>query len=322
MPTRAELELKLGPRDSFMLTADNFMWLREWAKVIGRHDPMSRVDLVNLYHNPPDVVVTPEQAEAAQELYNAMMGIQPEPEPVPVANHLHHKATAEVLTVARLGHPVMMVGPAGCGKTTIGEHVAAALNLPFYITSTVFDTHELMGFVDGYGKYHATPFRKAYEQGGVWVADEIDAWDAAALLAANSALAQGLVTFPDNPEPVRRHANFRMIATANTFGKGADRVYVGRNELDAASLDRYAIIEVDYDNAIEMQVCKANIGWLEYVRDVREQVTTHKIRHVVSTRAVGMGAQALAAGLKVDRVRELYVFKGMSKSDRQKLKGV
>lgn len=77
-----------------------------------------------------------------------------------------HNATAKIIKIASLGHPVMLVGPAGSGKTTIGEHVATALGLPFYITSTVFDTHELLGFVDGYGNYHSTPFRKAFETGG------------------------------------------------------------------------------------------------------------------------------------------------------------
>jgi hypothetical protein len=119
-----------------------------------------------------------------------------------------HHMTELVIRIAALAHPIMLVGPAGCGKTTIGEHTARALSLPFYITSTVIDTHELMGFIDGHGTYHSTPFRQAFEHGGVWVADEIDAWDAAALLTANSALANGFATFPDRQTPVQRHTNF------------------------------------------------------------------------------------------------------------------
>lgn len=230
-----------------------------------------------------------------------------------------HAMTERVIQVAALGHPVMMVGPAGCGKTTIGEHVAKALALDCYITSTVNDTHELTGFVDGHGKYHTTQFRLAYENGGVWVADEIDAWDAPALLAANAALANGICSFPDREKPIKRHADFRMVATANTFGHGADRVYVGRNELDAASLDRFATLDVGYDLDLERAFAGDNVKWLDYVWNIRKQVEAKKIRHVVSSRAIIMGAQALAVGIPEKDVREYYVFKGMSATDRSKL---
>lgn len=230
-----------------------------------------------------------------------------------------HYRTELVIKIASIGHAIMLVGPAGCGKTTIGEHVARALQFPFFITSTINDTHELLGFVDGHGKYHDTPFRNAYEKGGVWIADEIDAWDAAALLAANSALANGYCNFPDRPEPIARHADFRMVATANTFGTGADRVYVGRNELDAASLDRFATIDVDYDLDLERMFAGGADRWLERVWSVRKTVNDKKIRHVVSSRAIGMGAAALSVGIDWDDVEAIYLFKGMSAKDRSKI---
>lgn len=231
-----------------------------------------------------------------------------------------HYMTETIIRVAALGHPIMMVGPAGCGKTTIAERAARALNLPFYITSTINDTHELMGFIDGYGKYHSTPFRTAFEHGGLWVADEIDAWDASALLAANSALANGYATFPDTERPISRHTHFRMVATANTFGNGADRVYIGRNELDAASLDRFATVNVDYDLNLERMFANGNDKWLEHVWDTRKKIAEKKIRHVASSRAIGMGSAALSAGLTWNDVCDYYLYKGMSAADREKLK--
>lgn len=230
-----------------------------------------------------------------------------------------HYITEKVLRVVALAHPVMLVGPAGCGKTTIAEHVARALSLPFYITNAINETHELTGFIDGYGNYHPTAFRNAFEFGGVWVADEIDAWDASALLAANSALANGYVNFPDRQQPVLRNANFRMVATANTFGTGADRVYIGRNELDAASLDRFAMIEVDYDLSLERIFANGNQKWLDRVWKVRKIVNEKKIRHVVSSRPIIMGSAGLAAGLEWQDVENFYLFKGMSESDRKKI---
>lgn len=241
------------------------------------------------------------------------------PDAVHVLDGRVHKIVPTVIKVASLNHDVMLVGPAAAGKTTIGKQVAAALGFDFFITSTVFDTHELMGFVDGMGAYHSTAFRHAFQNGGVWVADEIDAWDAAALLAANSALANGYATFPDSQNPVSRHPNFRVLATANTFGHGADRVYVGRNELDAASLDRFAVIAMDYDTDLELQYAAGNIDWFQRVVDVRHQVRKLNIRHVVSSRAIIKGVAALAAGIDQQEVEEMYVFKGMSKADRAKI---
>jgi len=232
-----------------------------------------------------------------------------------------HYITDTVIRIVGLGDHVMLVGPAGCGKTFIGEQTAKALQLPFYITSTINETHELTGFVDGHGKYHSTPFRKAFEFGGVWVADEIDAWDATALLAANSALANGYANFPDAEAPIGRHNSFRMVATANTYGNGADRIYIGRNELDAASLDRFAFITVDYDLNLERMFGGGNTEWLEYVWDVRKKVQEKRIRHVVSSRAIMKGARALANGISREIVENSYLFKGMSAADREKVTG-
>lgn len=372
----------LGPRETFIFTAQNRKLVRKWAVACGMPSTevyrMTGAELANLYHagtptmstvtpvvtfpaptpfyNPavPAAVTADASAQLAAMIQQiAALGHQPQPvaapldieavravvqeelasvEPREVLHKLEitspagvviipgaHYQTATVIKVVSLGHPVMLVGPAGCGKTTIGEHVATALQLPFYITSTVFDTHELMGFVDGHGAYHRTPFREAFENGGVWVADEIDAWDAAALLAANSALANGRATFPDSPVPVIRSPNFRMVATANTFGNGADRVYIGRNELDAASLDRFAVIPVDYDTTLETKFCAGNHRWLDRVWQVRKSVEEKRIRHVVSSRAIFMGATAIANGLEWEFVENTYLFKGMSETDRKKV---
>lgn len=231
----------------------------------------------------------------------------------------HHYKTEQVLKIVGLNHPVNLVGPTGCGKTTLSATVANALNLPFYMTPSIVDGHQLTGFIDGYGKYHSTPFRKAFENGGVWLADEIDAWDASALLTANSALANGYTSFPDRDEPIMRHENFRVIASANTYGNGADRVYVGRTELDAASLDRFAVVTLDYDLTLERIFANGNDKWLNHVWKIRKQVIEKKIRHVVSSRAIIMGSKALANGLSWRDCENIYLFKGMSENDRKKI---
>ena len=282
---------------------------------------MTMVQLANAYHSTapePNGMQRITSKALAATLAAMADNVPPAPKPT-VPDRVHYRF--ELITmIAAIGHPIMMVGPAGCGKTKMGEQAAQALNLPFYITNTITDTHELIGFIDGHGRYHRTPFRNAFENGGVWVADEIDAWEAGALLTANSALANGFAAFPDQIEPVKRHEDFKMIATANTFGTGASRVYVGRNELDAASLDRFATVEIDYDLNLERMFAAGNDRWLEHVWKVRKKVNDLKIRHVVSSRAITMGAAALKAGIKWGDVESIYLFKGMSERDLEKLK--
>lgn len=349
--TRGELEELLGPPASYILSPGDAEALTEWALRCGYPEASARsmgaVALANAYcasadqpTGPSDVQrVAAEVVAQMLPLINARLDegdarrivreeldamaprqiIVSSPRGVVALPGMVHYAFPRVLRKVARGHAVMQVGPAGCGKTKIAEDIATALTLPFYVTSVVNETHELTGFVDGYGRYHTTAFRIAFQNGGVWIGDEIDAWDAAALLVANSALANGFAQFPDCETPIRRHADFRVVATANTYGSGADRIYVGRTELDAASLDRFAVVAVDYDLAIERQLAGNQDRWLERVWDVRRSVQEKKIRHVVSTRAIRFGAEALADGDPWDDTEEDYLFKGMSNADRDKI---
>lgn len=230
---------------------------------------------------------------------------------------LHHKKLPEVITMLHAGVNVFMVGAAGSGKTTLAEQAAKALELPFYFNGALDSEYKLTGFVDAQGRIVSTAFRKAYETGGVYLFDEVDASMPSALLAFNAALANGHSDFPDGC--IKKHANFHCVAAANTYGKGADRQYVGRNQLDAATLDRFAFVEVDYDNKLERSVC-GNDDWCDFVQQVRRAVFGLKIRHVVSPRASINGARLLAAGLAKDTVIDSVVWKGLDKDSVTKIK--
>lgn len=252
---------------------------------------------------------------------------------------MHHKFPLLAAAVAARVN-VMLVGPAGSGKTTAAVKAAQALGLPFYGTGAINSEYKLTGFIDAQGRIVSTAFRQAFEHGGLFLFDEIDASLPGALLAFNAALANDWMDFPD--ANVKRHPDFRVIAGANTFGTGADRQYVGRNQLDAASLDRYAVIDWGYDEALEASLLglpapkgapvPASIlpreeeevrglaaRWIDRVRMVRGAVADLKVRHVVSPRATIHGTKLLAAGWDWNNVEDAVIWKGMDHDTKTKV---
>lgn len=229
-----------------------------------------------------------------------------------------HKMLPTILTAVVAGASPFLVGPAGSGKTTLAEQIAAALKRPFYMEARVTSEFKLVGFIDAAGHVVRTQFRDAYEKGGVFLFDEVDASDADAMTAFNAALANGHCAFPD--KLVKRHKDFVAIAAGNTFGRGADRQYVGRNQLDAATLDRFQIFEIDYDEQLERQIA-GDADWVKRVQAIRAAIVAEKVRHIVSPRASIMGAKLLAAGMERDMVEESCIWKGLDVNYRRRVEG-
>lgn len=222
-----------------------------------------------------------------------------------------HKSLPTILTAVVAGASPFLVGPAGSGKTTLAQQIAETLGRPFHMSSRVSSEYKLTGFMNAKGEYVRTQFREAYEHGGVFLFDEVDASDPDALTAFNAALAGNVADFPDGL--VKRHPDFVAIAAGNTFGRGADRQYVGRNQLDAATLDRFQVYEVNYDEELEQRLA-GNRSWVSYIQAVRKALEEDKVRHVVSPRASIVGARLLAQGQDIETVIEACVWKGLDRS--------
>lgn len=224
---------------------------------------------------------------------------------------LQHKQFPTLLQYLESRYPVWLPGPAGSGKTTAAMNAAKALNLAFHFNGAVDTEYKLLGFTDAGGRFHETPFYRAYKDGGVYLFDEVDASNPQALVAMNAALENGYCVF-GNGEMVTRHADMYVIAAANTYGSGATHEYVGRNKLDAATVDRFIMLEWDYDEELE-RALSGNDEWVTYVQRVRTIIRGHAgIKHVVSPRASMRGARMLAQGIAREQVIRSTVRKGLS----------
>lgn len=228
--------------------------------------------------------------------------------PVPLGL-VHHKQAA-LITMLGAGVNVYLHGPAGSGKTTAGQKCAEAFLLTFYFAAKVESEYQLLGFKDARGDTVRTQFREAYEHGGVFLFDEMDASSSAAVVALNAALANGVCPFPDGI--VKRHKDFICIGAGNTALSGATRQYVGRNQLDAASIDRFAFLEWGYDDQLEHTLA-TDQTWCKYVQAVRAAIKERGLNHLVTPRATYDGCKLLASGDTWEDAADAVIWKGLDR---------
>lgn len=241
-----------------------------------------------------------------------------------------HPVFPKVLRYIAKGKNVYLVGPAGSGKTTLAQHVAEHLGLPFFFTGAINSEHKLNGFIDAGGTFQSTQFFQAFTQGGVFLFDEIDGSLANAVLPFNAATANRLADFPCGQH--KAHPNFVAIAAANTYGTGADRQYVGRLELDAATRDRFVFVEMDYDPDLERALALAEYRaeggtddslanrWIDTVQRARQNAAAKSVRHVISPRASIFGCAMLADGPECwNDCLDDILYKGIGQDARQQL---
>lgn len=190
---------------------------------------------------------------------------------------------------------ICLVGPAGCGKTYLSAKLAEALDLDYadQSLSEGVSESEFTGKLLPIGKggsfeYVPSPFIQMYENGGVFLFDEMDNANSNQMVFLNKALANDSITVParyTNPL-VKKHKDFVAIAAMNTFGDGSDAQYVGRNQLDAATMDRFRVgmLCMDYSRDVELSIGGEEL--CQWAWKIRDGIRKHRIRRIMSTRTI------------------------------------
>jgi energy-coupling factor transporter ATP-binding protein EcfA2 len=241
-----------------------------------------------------------------------------------------------VMACLQTGTHMWLVGPAGSGKTSLVGSAAALLGKEHRAVSVCAQTTktDLLGFIDANGVYRSTAFREAFERGFVFLLDEADNGNANVLAVLNAALANGEMTFPD--KTVKKGEGFVCVACANTWGTGASAGYVGRNQIDAATLDRFFFLELPLDRGLEasflgfddiaspvFDLSEGGIpskrDWLESVYLARDNAERFQLKVMIGTRAVIMGAALAALGVGRRWLNAGLLFKSLEKTSQAKL---
>lgn len=238
---------------------------------------------------------------------------------------LRHSQFNQVLTWLSAGVALWLWGGAGAGKTTLARQLAEGLGVAPYVVS--IDPTATMGKLLGFrnlvtGEFVEGLLYKPFKEGGLVCLDEIDTGDASILAGLNSLLANEHFLFP-NGETVKKSDQFYVMAGANTKGTGAVGWFSARVKLDGATLDRFACVELKYDEGLELALCCGGdtkseewapvehdearcARWVKWVQAVRASVGNALL---VSPRASINGCKALRAGIPPAEVAEALVFK-------------
>jgi len=245
-----------------------------------------------------------------------------------------HPLFEEVLTMLvdreESGRYPFLVGPAGSGKSYLAGQLATALGLPLYTQSfaPTPQEHLFTGFMNAMGEYVESAWYRWAKHGGVFLGDEKDRAWASTLVLLNDALASRRFTFP-NGELVDFHPDAHWISAGNTLGLGADSQYVTAQVLDQSTLDRFDVVNIDYDTDVERaMVLGTGVDAatadriLARIDRLRTKVAEQSLNLLVSPRASKSIAAAIARGTDWDRAWHRSFFAKMDADTRTKLLAV
>lgn len=288
-----------APQQSGVATQLEEMLMRSLAelsvgKVLEQAKPMLEKHIIETFGILPQVheIVTPTSTHEIQGVV--------------------HEKFDDVLKYVSCGIPVFLTGPAGTGKNVICKQVAEALGLEFYFSNAVTQEYKISGFIDANGAFHDTQFYQAFTNGGLFMLDEMDASIPEVLVMLNAAIANGYFDFPVGR--VEAHKDFRIMAAGNTYGTGADIQYTGRFQLDDATLNRFAMVEIDYSPAIEKAISGGDEELVDFFHSLRNAVKDAGMKFLATYRSIDY-IKKMEGALDTRALLKTCLFKGMDIDD-------
>lgn len=285
------------------------------------------------------VTMTIEELERQGKLSGACQGHTPEIRivrremPERTIQGTAPKWFRRALKLAEVRQNILLVGPAGAGKSYGAKMLAESLGLPFYALSLTagVDEGNVQGWLlpvgdGGRFEYVCSVVAHAFTEGGMVLFDELDAMDPNMGLIMNTLLdGNGFWSIPIRyKEPMlKRHPDFRVVAAANTHGHGPDRKFVGRNQLDGATLSRFrnGQINVDYDEEMEKRLYPIEVLTYGHLLRARCRALGQGWTRDVSTRDLGAWTELLPVMDSVEQAVYGY-FEDWSETELERVHAV
>jgi hypothetical protein len=173
-----------------------------------------------------------------------------------------HKQFESLLRKVSARRHLFITGEAGIGKTYTAEQLGEALSLSVTTMSAdpLPQKTEVFGGVSPIdGRVIRGSVRDRYENGGIFVIDEWDTGHSSLGTSLNKLLSSSSFDFPTEgggTENVKKHPDFVVIATGNTYGQGGSVRYVGTNKINGASLDRFTMFHMVTDEDLTANILK------------------------------------------------------------------
>lgn len=187
--------------------------------------------------------------------------------------------------------PIYVCGPAGGGKSSSINQLAARLNYPvFEVTGhNRLEFQDLVGHhtvQNGNMTFEYGPLALAMKYGGLLLLNELDLLEPSTATGLNGILDGQPLCIPENSgELVVPHEMFRFAATANTNG-GSDEtgLYQGTLRMNLALMDRFTVCEVGYPKPeAELQLLA------KYAPNLPEPIRKKMVEYANEVRRLFMG---------------------------------
>jgi hypothetical protein len=171
----------------------------------------------------------------------------------PRPSRFSHAVSGYVAKLVAADIPVWLHGPAGTGKSSAAKHAAEVAGLDYYEVNLAGAMASAIKGKDRLKEFVESEFARAYEHGGVCVLEEFDAAHPTVATAVNNAIAGSEFHNDADGRSIKRHPDFRLVATANTLGTGATKEFNSRMKLDGATLDRFRMGRVYVGLDLELE---------------------------------------------------------------------
>ncbi len=187
--------------------------------------------------------------------------------------------------------PIYIAGPTGCGKTAGVMELGAALNQPVrriqlnrdfkvgeFVGERTLEADDRGNTITGWKDGVLT---EAMRNGWWLLLDEIDQAHPDVLMKLQAILEGAPLVLTENfGEVIAPHPDFRIVATANTLGRGDETgLYAGAKIMNEATLDRFGVVlKADYpERGTEENILMGRSG---VTRATAKKMVTvaHKVR--------------------------------------------